>query len=238
MSPPRVAKESLRSLKSFNTSVTMEEKLENLALKLFDIGAIKFGTFKWKLHEKFPEAPLSPIYINLRILRSYPKIIGQVVDVFAELIKKKNLKFDLLSDIPYASTPIVSILMFKIGIPMITPRKEEKARGIPTKIEGVFKPGQTVLLIDDVLSFADSKLEVAYLFREQGLVLKDILVLVAYDLGGKERLKKENLQIHSVYEINDFLSIYLKAGKISEEKSKEILANLANIKNYLQNVGI
>ncbi|MDI6592056.1 MAG: hypothetical protein QME61_03960 [Patescibacteria group bacterium] len=216
----------------------MEEKLKNLALKLFDIGAIKFGSFKWKLHEKFPQAPLSPIYINLRILRSYPKIIGEVVDVFDELIKQKNLKFDLLSDIPYASTPIVSILMFKIGVPMITPRKEEKARGIPTKIEGVFKPGQTVLLIDDVLSFADSKLEIVHLYREKKLILKDILVLVAYDLGGKERLKKENLQIHSVYEINDFLSIYLKAGKISEEKFKEILANLANIKNYLQRVGI
>jgi orotate phosphoribosyltransferase len=214
----------------------MKEKLKNLALKLFEIGAIRFGSFKWKLHEKFPQAPLSPIYINLRILRSYPEIIGEVVKVFDEFIKEKNLKFDLLSDIPYASTPIVSILMFKSGVPMITPRKEEKARGIPTKIEGVFRPGQRVLIIDDVLSFADSKLEVSDIYREQGLVLKDILVLVAYDLGGKERLKKENLQIHSVYEINDLLSIYSKAAKISEEKSKEILDNLGRMKNYLQKV--
>lgn len=214
----------------------MEEKLKNLALELFNIGVINFGAFKWKFHENYPNAPLAPIYFNLRIVRSYPKTIGRVVESFDELIKQKKIKCDLFSDFPYASTPIVSILMYKSGIPMITPRKEEKNRGIPTKIEGVFKPGQTVLLVDDVLSFADSKLEVANLYREKGLKVEDVLVLLAYDLGGKEKLKQDNLRLHFVYEINDLLSIYLEAGKISNEKEQEILTSLSNIKNYLQKV--
>jgi orotate phosphoribosyltransferase len=212
----------------------MEEKLKNLALELFNIGAINFGAFKWKFHEKHPNAPLVPIYFNLRIIRSYPKTISKVVEVFEELIKRKEIKFDLLSDLPYASTPIVSIMMYKSGVPMITPRKEEKKRGIPTKIEGVFKTGQTVILVDDVLSFADSKIETANLYRERGLKVEDAVVLLAYDLGGKEKMIKHNLRLHFVYEINDLLSIYLEAGKISNEKEQEILTGLANVKNYLQ----
>lgn len=213
----------------------MEKKLKDLALELFEIGIINFGEFRWKYHEKNPEAPLAPIYFNLRMVRSFPKTIAKVADAFDELIKRKKIKFDLLSDLPYASTPIVSIMMYKSGVPMVTPRKEEKNRGIPTKIEGVFKPGQTVILVDDVLSFADSKIETANLYRERGLKVEDAVVLLAYDLGGKEKMEKNNLRLHSVYEIEDLLSVYLEAGKISQERKREILTSLTNIKSYLQN---
>jgi hypothetical protein len=50
---------------------------EQLAVELLNIGAIKFGNFRLKLHEKNPDAPLSPIYIDLRLLRSSSSSMGR-----------------------------------------------------------------------------------------------------------------------------------------------------------------
>lgn len=115
--------------------------LEELALHLFEIGAIKFGAFKLKLHEKYPDAPLSPIYIDLRMLRSHPEVMDEVVEAYRKELVRVDPTVDLIADIPTAATPIVSILMSKTRIPMITPKKP-KTHGISSKIEGEFQTGQ------------------------------------------------------------------------------------------------
>jgi len=121
---------------------------EKLAEQLFDIGAIKFGAFRLKLHEKKPDAPLSPIYIDLRLLRSFPSAMDLAIEVYMELIT--GLKFDFLADVPTAATPIAAILSHRMKVPMVSPRKDEKGHGITGKINGVFETGQTALLIDDL----------------------------------------------------------------------------------------
>ena len=54
------------------------------AIDQFRAGAIQFGAFRLKLHEDRPDAPLSPLYINLRLLRSYPDQMDVAVDVVPE----------------------------------------------------------------------------------------------------------------------------------------------------------
>ncbi len=135
----------------------LTEPSRELVLQLFDIGAIKFGAFKLKLHEKKPDAPLSPLYIDLRILRSFPAVMDLAIHVYKELIH--GLNFDLIADVPTAATPIVAILSHELKIGMISPRKDEKEHGIMAKIDGVFQKGNVVLLVDDLVTQADSKLE-------------------------------------------------------------------------------
>ena len=100
------------------------EQKRGLAVKLLEIGAIRFGQFKLKLHDIHPEAPLSPIYINLRILRSFPRTLDAIVRVYIELIA--GLQFDCYGDVPTEATPIVAVLAHETGIPMITPRTSQK----------------------------------------------------------------------------------------------------------------
>ena len=99
--------------------LTAEEEM--LARSLFVIGAIKFGAFKLKLHEKDPDAPLSPIYIDLRLLRSHPPVLDLVVEILKKM--SQGLRFDCYADVPIAATPIVAILSHQTRIPMITPRE-------------------------------------------------------------------------------------------------------------------
>ena len=199
--------------------------LERLALHLFDIGAIKFGAFKLKLHEKYPEAPLSPIYVDLGILRSHPEVMDEAVEAYMQELERIDPTVDLIADIPTAATPIVSILMSKTRIPMITPKKL-KTHGIASKIEGKFQAGQRVFLIDDLITKAGSKLEAAETLEDSGLLVENILVLVDREQGGVEILKKHDYNLYAIFKITDLLHLYLEKEKISQEEYNETIAYL------------
>ncbi len=195
-----------------------------LALGLFDIGAIKFGGFRLKLHEKKPDAPLSPIYIDLRILRSFPNIMDLAVEVYIELTN--GLKCDCYADVPTAATPITAILSHKTRIPMISPRKDEKKHGMKRSIDGAFEEGQVTLLIDDLITLADSKLEAISVLEENNLRVHDIAVLVDREQGGVQELERRGYRCHVAFKLRDILKFYLDQKKIRFEEYEKTIAYL------------
>lgn len=200
------------------------EAKRKLALQLFEIGAVKFGSFRLKLHEKKPDAPLSPIYIDLRVIRSFPAVTESTVEVYKELIR--GLNFDLLADVPTAATPITAILSYELKVGMISPRKEEKEHGIMAKVEGVFKKGNVVLLVDDLVTQADSKLEVIRGLEKQGLIVRDVVVLIDREQGGPQQLGKAGYQCHAAFPLSEILGLYSKEKKISKDEYERTIAYL------------
>lgn len=189
-----------------------------LALGLFDIGAIRFGQFRLKLHEKHPDAPLSPIYIDLRLLRSFPEVMKAAVDAYIELMG--GLEFQCYADVPTAATPIVAVLSHKTGVPMISPRADKKEHGMRRQIDGVFKPGYIALVVDDLITLADSKLETISILEENSLIVHDVAVMVDREQGGVQELRKRGYKCHVVYELTELLKLFLEEDKISEDQFK------------------
>src|SRR5215212_10545558 len=147
---------------------------ERLAAAFAETGAVKFGAFRLKMHEERPDAPLAPLYIDMRVLRSFPDQLDIAVGVYRQVLD--GLSFDLMADVPIASSPFVAILTHLTRVPMVTPR-EVKGHGTGATVEGAFRPGQTVVVVDDLVTKADSKLEAARRLESQGLRVKDIVVL-------------------------------------------------------------
>jgi orotate phosphoribosyltransferase len=203
----------------------LSKSREQLAVGLLEIGAIKFGNFKLKLHEKNPDAPLSPIYIDLRLLRSFPDVIDSAVAVYRDL--SKNFLFDVYADVPTAATPIVAILSHATRIPMISPRKEEKKHGTTAPIDGVFTPGQKVLLIDDLITNAASKVEAISVLEENGLMISGVAVLIDREQGGIAELEKNGFRCQSAFRLTELLEFYFGKGLISKD-------NYQHTRDYLQ----
>jgi uridine monophosphate synthetase len=195
---------------------------KKLALGLYDIGAIKFGAFRLKLHETKPDAPLSPIYIDLRVLRSFPDVMDSAVSVYADMTKR--LKFDIYADVPTAATPIVAILSHETRIPMISPRKDEKQYGTKRPIDGLFHQGEVALLVDDLVTHADSKLEAIAVLEENGLQVHDVVVLVDRQQGGVQELDKRGYSCHVAFRLKELLNFYLESGKINKGEYERTLA--------------
>lgn len=206
---------------------------ETLSEQLFDIGAIKFGDFKLKLHDTHPEAPLSPIYIDLRVLRRFPQAKKAAVNAYQELISP--LKFDLLADIPTAATPLVASLSDRLGIGMITPRTNLKTHGTGATIDGFLDSdkGKTVLLIDDLVTDAGSKLEAAKVLIQKGLVVCDVVVLIDREQKGREELAERSLKMHSAMNITQMLDFYTRFGQIGIKEKVRVDQGLRVLNEFL-----
>ena len=198
--------------------------IEALARAIYEAGAIQFGAFRLKLHEERPDAPLSPVYVNLRLLRSFPDQMDVAVAAYRSLLQACS--FDLLADVPQAATPFVAILSHLTRIPQITPR-ERKTHGSGASIDGAFQPGQTAVVIDDLVTKADSKLEAIRVLEREGLRVRDVLVLVDREQGGARQLADAGYTLHAAARFSDLLEVYRRDGLIDAAAHARITEYMA-----------
>ena len=184
-----------------------------LADGLLNAGCIKFGNFTLK------SGLSSPIYIDLRRIISFPKLLAQIGKAYLPLLR--NLTFDRLAGLPYAAIPIATAVSLQGDYPMIYPRKEVKTYGTKAEIEGEFHAGETALVIDDLATTGGSKFEAIEKLTAVGLVVKDIVVLVDRQSGAKESLEQAGYSMHAVLTITELLDYWDETGKVEKGKIEE-----------------
>lgn len=209
---------------------------QDLVGGMFSLGAIRFGDFKWTFHNDYYNAPLAPMYFEIRIVRKDPMLRNYPVDILQSEVR--GLKFDMIADVPTAITPTVALLAERLGIGMISPRKESKGKGSGALIDG-FLPedkGATVLLIDDVLSRGDSKLILAENLKKEGAIVKDIAVLMDYEIGGRLILEQSGYNVHSVFTPEQLLDYLHSGGMIDRERCDRVLQRLCEIREFFKKI--
>ncbi|OGH13381.1 MAG: hypothetical protein A3H50_02440 [Candidatus Levybacteria bacterium RIFCSPLOWO2_02_FULL_37_10] len=196
---------------------------------MFALGSIKFGDFWWTYHKNYPEAPLAPMYFDIRMVRRNQIIRGRPVDILQNAVN--GLEFHLIADIPTAMTPTVTLLAERLGLGMVSPRKEAKDKGSGEMVDGFLREdkGATAVLIDDVLARGDSKLIYAENLKKAGAKVEDIVVLMDYEIGGKEILEQSEYRVHLL----DYLN---SVGIIEHEKWEKTLERLKEIREYFNRV--
>ncbi len=182
----------------------------DLILQLYDIGCIMFGNFVQASGATFP------YYVDLRKIISNPQIFTAILSAYADILK--HLSFDRIAGIPYGSLPTATGLALRLNYPMIFPRKEVKAHGTRKIIEGNFHPGETVVVVDDILISGKSAMEGAEKIKSAGLIVRDIVVFMDHEQGVKDRLKENGYQAHAVLTISEITETLYQAGRINNEQ--------------------
>jgi uridine monophosphate synthetase len=201
---------NLRTHVSVHGSPSEDPKLQ-LALTLHDLGCIQFGDFT------LASGQVSPIYIDMRLLVSDPAALQRVAHHYASLLRP--LQFDRLGAIPYAGLPIGTAVALETGCPLIYPRKEAKQYGTRRPIEGRFTSGETVLVLDDLITTGGSKLAAIKPLEAAGLIVRDIVVLLDRQQGGKEQLAREGYHLHALLTMSELLDILQAKGRITEAQA-------------------
>lgn len=222
----------------------MTHELELLAVELFSCGAYLDKSrspegkgFRLKLHEKTPDAPLSPFYLNLRST-NHPKnpgplelvLINSIGKALLTLAVQQDLGFKMVGGIPHAGWPLALAFVraatpLKREIAVVEFQKTEtsSARRISDVTEDTRVPGASVLLIDDLITKADSKLEAIKAIYKANMQVAGTIVIVDREQGGAEELLNQGFQLHSLFKISDLLSCFLNHKLISKSEHDEVL---------------
>ena len=186
---------------------------------LYRIGAVRFGEFTLK------DGRRSPFYLDLRVLVSHPDVLARTAR--AMLQRAADIPYDRLAGIPYAGLPLAVAMALVGERPMIYARKEAKGYGTKRMVEGEYRPGERALLIDDVVTSGGAKLEAIGPFRDAGLVVEDVLVVVDREDRGATVLAEAGLRLHSVLKVRALLAHLRERGAASASELDRALDFLA-----------
>ncbi len=193
---------------------SLRPELLQVADGLLRAGCVKFGEFRLK------SGTQSPIYLDLRLLASHPALLARVAAAYRPLLE--GLRFDRLAGLPYAGLPIATAIALQADLPMVYPRKRVKDYGTQSPVEGAFRPGERVVLIDDLATTAGSKFEAIEHLESVGLVIRDVAVLIDRQAGAQEALREAGYAFHSVFTLSQLMDYWEAVGSVSRDQANAV----------------
>jgi orotate phosphoribosyltransferase/uridine monophosphate synthetase len=188
-----------------------------LAETLWKLGAIQFGDFTLGR-----TAVNSPVYVNLRLLISNPTALRRAAHVILDEIlalqsmrEPRVTRFNLVAGVPFGGLHLATAYSLTAKVPMIYLHPREDGSG--NDIEGLYSPNQTALIIDDLITGGGSILETALTLEQAGIHVRDAVVLMDRQQGGRQRLRQSGINLASILTLEVALNYLMSSGKISEE---------------------
>ena len=200
-------------------STEKEQMKKQLCQILHKIGALKFSTFK------LTSGKISPYYIDFRVVPSFPDAFHKICDLYTELIKDsvESKDFKRIAGIPTAGVVFASVIAYNLSKPFLYTRQSQKTHGRERRVEGILISGDTVLLLDDLITSGKSLLKAASSIRAEGGVINDVVVLIDREEGGKEMLSKEKINLHYLLKASEAANILHEIGAINNMELNTVL---------------
>ena len=172
------------------------ETAENIAEQLLQIKAIKLQPtkpFTWASGWK------SPIYCDNRVSLSHPKVRTYIRQALVKKIGEKYGKPDVIAGVATAAIAQGALVAEAMGLPFVYVRSSAKDHGRQNLIEGELKPGQSVVVIEDLISTGGSSLKAVKVLREAGGKVTGMISVFTYGfMQAEENFKNENCPIVSL----------------------------------------
>lgn len=193
----------------------------------FDDAAHKIAEFllQIKAIRLSPDAPFtwasgwkSPIYCDNRKTLSYPAIRTYIRQQFVNTITDSFGKPDVIAGVATAGIPQGALIAQEMGLPFVYVRSEAKKHGLTNMIEGVLESGQSVIVIEDLISTGGSSLKAVEALREAGCNVKGMVAIFTYGFNeATENFRKANCMVKTLCDYNILIEEALHRKFITEK---------------------
>jgi len=149
---------------------------------------------------KLRSGKISTFYWDKYRFESDPVLLNAVVD---ELQKLLPGSFDKLAGLELGGIPLATVLSLKTGKPCLYVRKTAKTYGTCNLVEGGFQPGETAVVVEDVITIAGQVCASVKQMRELGLIVQHVVCVIDRQEGGGENLKDIGCSLSSVFTLDE-----------------------------------
>ncbi|MDT0608397.1 orotate phosphoribosyltransferase [Croceitalea rosinachiae] len=188
---------------------------------LLQINAIKLNPenpFTWASGWK------SPIYCDNRIILSYPAIRNFIREEMAKQVETLYGKPDIIAGVATGAIGIGVLVAEAMGLPFIYVRPEPKSHGRKNQIEGQFKSGQNVVVIEDLISTGKSSLNAVNALLDVGADIKGMLAIFTYGFDiAQQNFKNANVKLNTLSDYEHLINQASTTNYIKEELVQTLL---------------
>ena len=193
---------------------------QQLAKISLEIGAIKINPknpFTWASGYRMP------LYNDNRMLLGNADHRTLIAEGMKAIIEKEGVRVDAIAGVATAGIPHATSLANLIKLPLIYVRSSPKEHGMKNQVEGILKPGQAVVVVEDLISTGGSALKAVDTVREAGGVVENCLGIFGYGFPEtKERFEKSQCRLHTLLNLDALLQLAVTEGYIAS-KEKQVI---------------
>lgn len=195
---------------------------EETALKISEF-LLQIKAIKLNLKEPYTWASgwKSPIYCDNRTTLSFPVIRNYIRQEFVNIINNEIGDIDAVVGVATAGIPHGILVAQDLGLPFAYARSSNKEHGLTNRIEGVLEAGQSVVVIEDLISTGGSSLSAVKAVRELGCNVKGLLSIFTYGFKlADDKCKESKCRAYSLSDYHNLLVQALHDGYITEKEQK------------------
>ncbi len=199
----------------FNTDTA-----EKTAELLLQINAIKLNPknpFTWASGWK------SPIYCDNRITLSFPEVRNYIREEFSRNIEQLYGKPDVIAGVATGAIGIGMLVADFMGLPFVYVRPEAKKHGRQNQVEGFLKEGQTVVVVEDLISTGNSSLQAVEALKSAGADVKGMVAIFTYGFDlSVSNFKNSGIRLNTLGNYDTLLQLAAEKNYITQ-KEQEVL---------------
>ncbi|MFT6866467.1 MAG: orotate phosphoribosyltransferase [Cyclobacteriaceae bacterium] len=171
----------------------------------------------------------SPIYCDNRLSLSYPESRTFVKNSLVKLIKEKYPDAEAIAGVATAGIPQGALVADVLNLPFIYIRSKTKAHGLENQVEGVVKPGQKVVIIEDLVSTGGSSLQAAEAIRAAGMEVLGMTSIFTYGFPlSEDNFKAHNMDLWYLSDYSTMIDLGIANGTIKEDQLATLKAWRSN----------
>ncbi len=194
----------------------MENNSKMVAEYLLQIKAIKLepsNPFTWASGWK------SPIYCDNRKTLSYPEVRNFIRDAFAHKIREKYPEVDVIAGVATGAIAIGMLVADALGLPFIYVRSSAKGHGLGNQIEGYYREGDRVLIIEDLISTGGSSLSAVSALREANCNVMGMLAIFTYGFQKSvDAFEEADCELETLSNYDDLTELAVEKAYINPEQ--------------------
>lgn len=195
-------------------------------MKIYEESALKVAEFllQIKAIQLQPNKPFtwasgwkSPIYCDNRKSLSYPKIRTYIRQQLAKAIQEQYGKPDVIAGVATGGIAQGALVAQELNLPFVYVRPEPKKHGLGNQVEGVIEKGQSVVLVEDLISTGLSSLNAVEALRNAGCEVKGMVAIFTYGFeAADENFKKSKCEVIALSDYDTLITQALKTKYITK----------------------